>query len=163
MWIGETKSIFKVRFIAQYFDIFLAFSFFTLLLISIERYLAICRPMFHHKKVTKTFLIKLHFFLLFIATTILCYILLDIVWRQQFIFYCLFFHFYLWTPSFPSSQKKIAKIKLYNQNIMVGFQKSEIYLQNPYQHVFCQLLVSRFVVFQQSCGLYSGHFKNKVH
>ena len=51
-WIRENESLSKVRFITQYFNCFLLFSLFTLLLVSIKRYLAIFHPIFHRTKVT---------------------------------------------------------------------------------------------------------------
>ena len=70
VWIGEKESLLQVRYVARYINIFISLSFLTLLLVSIERYLAIFQPIFHRKKVNKTFLIKLHFFLLFLSTII---------------------------------------------------------------------------------------------
>ncbi|XP_046860950.1 G-protein coupled receptor 39-like [Xenia sp. Carnegie-2017] len=67
-WIGEKESIFKLRTVTHFFDVFLAFSLNTLLLVSFERYLAVFHPIFHHTKVTKSLLIKLHFVFLFIST-----------------------------------------------------------------------------------------------
>ena len=68
LWISENELTFKMLIISRYFDVFLSFSIFTLMLVSFERYLAIFHPIFHHTKVTKTFLIKLHFVLLFLST-----------------------------------------------------------------------------------------------
>ncbi|XP_046860949.1 G-protein coupled receptor 39-like [Xenia sp. Carnegie-2017] len=91
-WIGERDSIFKLRTITHFFDVFISFSISTLFLVSFERYLAVFHPIFHHKKVTKSLLIKLHFVFLFISTMLFLLHITKHILASKILF-CLLFMF----------------------------------------------------------------------
>ena len=111
LWIYDEGSHYNVRLVARFMQVFVCFSGATLLLISIERYIGLYHPIFHHTKITKAFLVKLQFVLLFFF-----FIMFLMYLFQWFILVFTLFFFLFFVPFLYLNIKLHLMAKKYGRN-----------------------------------------------